>query len=469
MVDLTNIEFYKNSDDNWKEEKINSRITNIPLDFTIKKIQEIAKINYGQRITKKNNIGASLYPVVGSGNESFKTNTYNRENEVTIGRFALSKKCINKHKMKFFLNDSGMTLSSINDNQILLNFLLFHNESIIYNCARGAAQKNMDMKEFANLKFYLPNSLEEQEKIASILETQENLILSKKELLEKYKKQRKYFQQELLSGRIRMKLNNKSMSEAFELGLIKQTFLNDANEVVEYGGDTITNVNIDIIDKDGFENWLSIDFENKIEFYKNIDFKEEKINGRVIRVPNDWDRKLFKDYFISRMGETILNVNLIDNGKIPVYSATEEYKVFGYVNNSKFVLKENDLVIPARGNSIGFIKIINSNSTCTQTTIAASMINNNKYTSKYIFEYLMFLKLKKQIFNIEGGAIPQLTVKEMNDINIFIPNVIEQTLIAKQLTKIDNLIESLEEEIKLENKKFTYLKQELLSGRIRVN
>ena len=57
-----------------------------------------------------------------------------------------------------------------------------------------------------------------------------------------------------------------------------------------------------------------------------------------------------------------------------------------------------------------------------------------------------------------------------NKLNIFCSSsLLEQTLITKQLIKIDNLIDSLEEEIKLEDKKFTYLKQELLSGRIRVN
>lgn len=42
----------------------------------------------GDRITKKNNSG-TIYPVYGGGDVSFKTNTYNRENEYVIGRFAI--------------------------------------------------------------------------------------------------------------------------------------------------------------------------------------------------------------------------------------------------------------------------------------------------------------------------------------------------------------------------------------------
>jgi hypothetical protein len=33
------------------------------------------------------------------------------------------------------------------------------------------------------------------------------------------------------------------------------------------------------------------------EFYKNIDFKEEKINGRQFQFPIDWINKLTKDIF----------------------------------------------------------------------------------------------------------------------------------------------------------------------------
>ncbi|MBK7159483.1 MAG: hypothetical protein IPH77_13315 [Ignavibacteria bacterium] len=69
------------------------------------------------------------------------------------------------------------------------------------------------------------------------------------------------------------------------------------------------------------------------------------------------------------MGGTLLKEDLIDGGNIPVYSATESDILFGYVNKANTILKSGDLVIPARGNSIGHVKMVTEISTCTQTTI----------------------------------------------------------------------------------------------------
>jgi type I restriction enzyme M protein len=56
------------------------------------KVSEIIDLNFGTRITKKNDFG-SKYPVYGGGGESFRTDEYNRENEMVISRFAMSEVC----------------------------------------------------------------------------------------------------------------------------------------------------------------------------------------------------------------------------------------------------------------------------------------------------------------------------------------------------------------------------------------
>ena len=49
-------------------------------------------------------------------------------------------------------------------------------------------------------------------------------------------------------------------------------------------------------------------------------------------VPYNWQKKRIKDFYSSNMGETILQEDLIEDGRIPVYSATESDTIFGYVN-----------------------------------------------------------------------------------------------------------------------------------------
>lgn len=98
-------------------------------------------------------------------------------------------------------------------------------------------------------------------------------------------------------------------------------------------------------------------------------------------IPLNWNVTKYKFFSHNRMGETILASDTVDEG-IPIYSATQEDKVFGYVKQANVILHKNDFVIPARGNSIGCVTIVKDEvATCTQTTICSTSIHNieNKY------------------------------------------------------------------------------------------
>ena len=145
----------------------------------IKKLGDVCEINYGTRIVKSNNTEGE-YPVFGSGRETFTTNTFNRDNfNILIGRFALSLKCARLVNQKLFLNDSGLSIKPKEKINTLLHKYIayyFHeNQTIIFNCARGTAQKNLDMDKFKKLKIPIP-SLEKQKEIVEYCESNNNLI-----------------------------------------------------------------------------------------------------------------------------------------------------------------------------------------------------------------------------------------------------------------------------------------------------
>ena len=58
-----------------------------------------------------------------------------------------------------------------------------------------------------------------------------------------------------------------------------------------------------------------------------------------------------------------------------------------YVDYSNVILELNDFVIPARGISIGYIYLVEQESTCTQTTIYAKFNKNKGIVSKFVFYY----------------------------------------------------------------------------------
>ncbi|ENC9558489.1 restriction endonuclease subunit S [Aeromonas hydrophila] len=180
-------------------------------------------------------------------------------------------------------------------------------------------------------------------------------------------------------------------------------------------------------------------------------------------IPTEWAIKKFKHFYRAAMGETILASDLIDGGSIPVYSATEGNHFFGFVNNSSVVLNAGDLVIPARGNSIGYPKLVEQKSTCSQTTIYAKKIQD--INEKYVFYYLV--GCKQYLFQFVQTAIPQITVDEVKNNAILFPPATQQAIIANFLDKktavIDEAISIKERQIVLLNEHKQILIQQAIT------
>ncbi len=167
-------------------------------------------------------------------------------------------------------------------------------------------------------------------------------------------------------------------------------------------------------------------------------------------IPEHW--MLTKTKFCSsfRMGQTILKEELIEDGEYPVFSATEGDHYFGRTNSPSFVLEVGDIVIPARGNSIGHIALVHETAVSTQTTIA-NFVNKQKINSHYLFYF--YKGFRKTLFHYDNTAIPQITVDQVKQNPVLLPTFQEQTKIAKyldhQTTIIDQLIQQKEKLIEL--------------------
>jgi len=167
-------------------------------------------------------------------------------------------------------------------------------------------------------------------------------------------------------------------------------------------------------------------------------------------IPEHW--MLTKAKFCSsfRMGQTILKEELIEDGDYPVFSETEGDHYFGRTNNPSFILEVGDIVIPARGNSIGHIALVDEAAVSTQTTIA-NFINKQKINSHYLFYF--YKAFRKTLFHYDNTAIPQITVDQVKQNPVLLPTFKEQTQIVKYLNHktaiIDQLIQQKENLIEL--------------------
>ncbi len=146
-----------------------------------KRLDDVCIINYGTRVVQKKDKGSKYY-VYGGGGATFMVDTYNRENCFIVSRFAMSPKCTRYVEGKFFLNDSGLSISTNVQglSQPFLDKTLLALNDVIYACGKGMAQRNLDMPSFRNLTIPIP-PLDEQQQIVSELDKLSLVIEKKKQ------------------------------------------------------------------------------------------------------------------------------------------------------------------------------------------------------------------------------------------------------------------------------------------------
>ncbi|WP_421659418.1 N-6 DNA methylase [Leptothermofonsia sp. ETS-13] len=151
---------------------------------------DLLDLEFGTRITKRENEG-TLYPVYGGGGESFRTDTFTRENDVVVSRFAMSAECVRVISGRFYLLDSGFTYSiaerfSGRATKEYVTRMLLSIQSEIYACGRGHAQKNIDIDAFKAIEIPLP-PLEVQKEIVAEIEGYQKVIDGARAVLDNYR------------------------------------------------------------------------------------------------------------------------------------------------------------------------------------------------------------------------------------------------------------------------------------------
>lgn len=199
------------------------------MEWHTKKLDEICEVEYGTRVVNKRD-GGSIYPVYGGGGATFFMDEFNRENRMVIARFAMSEQCTRFVKGKFFLNDSGLTISPKNKaliDQDFLNYQILYLNDLFYSLARGSAQKNLDVPTFRNIDIFYPESLPEQRRIVKILDGVFENINKAKENTENNLQNSKDLFQSYLDGLIKGKNNKweeRKLEDFYEITSSKRVF-----------------------------------------------------------------------------------------------------------------------------------------------------------------------------------------------------------------------------------------------------
>ena len=136
-----------------------------------KPLEEVCNVEYGTRVVQKRD-GGKGYPVYGGGGATFEMEGFNREDRLVVARFGMSEECTRFVSGKFFLNDSGLTVSPKKGVMLqrFLDYQMLALNDDIYALGKGTAQKNLDVPVFRTVPLFVPNEMAEQQRIVSLLD-----------------------------------------------------------------------------------------------------------------------------------------------------------------------------------------------------------------------------------------------------------------------------------------------------------
>jgi type I restriction enzyme S subunit len=309
-------------------------------------------------------------------------------------------------------------------NKVFMYYYLKKNEWFTKLFSNGTTTKTITKKELMKLKV-IEFSIDEQKNIANLLSDKENHINNLKLLIEKLEKRNQYYANKLLTGELRVRE----------------------------------------------------DSEGNIEFYKNPDdnWKEEKVNGKIRKIPKDWEVENINDK----------NIKIINSG-VSEFEGEKKYYATGdvgfyndFLDSFDYVTFENRTSranMEPTLNSAWFARMKNTNkflyfnnkSDCNvviSTGFLGLSFNENKINSKYGLYYILnthFLEYKNRLSY--GSTQEAINNKSAKLLSFAFPDLNGQRFLIKILDNLYNEKEILKELLHKEKKQFEWLSEKLLSG-----
>ena len=355
-------------------------------------------------------------------------------------------KCRPKLDKAIISKESGFTTGESlvyeTDYPYFITALFHHKDFISYNVnnATGAKMPRTSNNTVLSYNFHSSKNLNFK-KIDLIVKKQIELIELYNEKLSLLEEQESYYQDELLSGRLRIRLTQESINYVTSKGWYQDSDIVKGKEAE-------------------FEAWLEDGFEGKVEFYLNEVYIEKNVNGKNIKVSNDFSVETLGELSKSiKTGKLNANASK-NNGKYPFFTCSKETKK---INKYSF---DQEAILIAGNGEVGESKYYNGKFDAYQRTY---VLGDFQIHSMFLFKYIKNF-FKKYLENRSvGGVIKFIKINDIKEFNIIKPNnTAELISVFTMISKMEHLSEKIKEKVKIEEEKMDYLIDELLSGRIRV-
>ena len=402
-----------------------TEIGEIPEDWEIKPIKELAYITTGSKNTQ-DRIAEGAYPFFVRSQTVERINSYSYEGEavLTAGDGVGTGKVFHYINGKFDIHQRVYKISDFNNKLDGYFFFLYFSNNFFNRIMQMTAKSSVDsvrMEMIADMQIPVPTK-SEQTTIATVLSDTDELITSLDKLIVKKKAMKQGAMQELLTGKKRLPgFEVKKGYKQTELGEIPEDW-----QVIKLGQVA------DITKLAGFE-------------YTNY-FNSYKDGGEII--------------VIRGTNITHDKLDLTDVKTIPRSTSNK-------LQRSK--LSNHDLVFAYVG-TIGPVFLIDKDDTYHLGPNTAKITTNNDISPMFIFTYFTSWLIKNEIIEHTSiGAQPSLSMTKIREFRIILSSTkAEQTAIATFFSDMDSELESLEKK----RDKYLMIKQgmmqQLLTGKIRL-
>lgn len=400
-----------------------SEIGKVPEDWEVVRLEDVLKFKNGERPELSEN---GNFPVYGANGIMGHSQKYLVDNDFTIiiGRVGASGE-VHLGTGKIWVSDNAIYSENYDKNKINLLFLYYFLKS--KRLSRFATKTTHPIITQSFLKSYnisLP-PLQEQQKIAEILSTVDQAIQKTDKIIAKTERLKKGLMQELLTGRVRVKVEN---------GQVRFYRENNLRFVEELG--------VEIP-----EDW---------EVVKLKDVIKEFISGGTpsTKNPEYWD------------GDTPWITSAYISGYY--ISSGEKYiSRKGLENSSTNIVPKNNIIVATR---VGLGKAaINLIDVAINQDLTGLIVDRNVIELEFLVRYLTSnLIVPRIISSARGTTIKGITRKFLEHLPVIKPPLPEQKAIAEILSTVDKKLEiEKKEKERLERIK-KGLMDVLLTGKVRV-
>ncbi len=207
---------------------------------------------------------------------------------------------------------------------------------------------------------------------------------------------------------------------------------------------------------------------SSFQFYKETEFKEVELDGRVIEIPKDWEIVRLGNCADIIMGQSPPSFTYNTEGKgLPFLQGCAEFgetypKPTVYCSNPIKVAEANDILLSVRA-PVGEVNIAPFKC-CVGRGLSAIRTKEDRLHYLFLFYYL---KLNSKVFEkiATGSTFKAIKKNDIENYLIPLPPLEEQKKIAHVLRTMDNAIKIVEKAIeKLERIKKATMEQLLTKG-----